>query len=101
MADKQPHTEAYPFLGTGPVSTEPYTSPEFFELEKERIYRREWLNLARDEELPNPGDFVVREIEPANASIILVRGEDRQVRAFHNICSHRGNKLVFAERGTN
>ncbi len=101
MADTRPLTQAFPFLGTGPVSTEPYTSPEFFELEKERIFRREWLNLARDEELPNPGDFVVREIEPCNASIILVRGEDRVVRAFHNICSHRGNKLVFAEKGTN
>lgn len=92
-------TRRYPFLGTGPVSTEPYVSPAYFELERERIFRREWLNLGRESDIPKPRDFVVREIEICNASIIVVRGEDGRIRAFHNICSHRGMRLVNATAG--
>src|SRR5688500_12305432 len=95
-----PAAERFAFLGTGPVPVEPYVSAEYFELERERIFRREWLNVALERELPNPGDFVVRELEVCNTSIIVVRGEDRRIRAFHNICSHRGNRLVFAARGS-
>jgi phenylpropionate dioxygenase-like ring-hydroxylating dioxygenase large terminal subunit len=87
-------------FGTGPVSTEPYVSAEFFEGERRRIFGAEWLNVARDEELPHPGDFVVRQIEAADASVLLVRGTDREVRAFHNVCSHRSNIVVGVERGS-
>jgi phenylpropionate dioxygenase-like ring-hydroxylating dioxygenase large terminal subunit len=92
--------DRFAFLGTGPVPVEPYISQDYFEREREAIFRAEWLNVAREEELPNPGDFVVREIEVCNASIIVARGEDGVIRAFHNICSHRGNRLVFADKGS-
>jgi len=74
-----PETDRFAFLGTGPVPVEPYVSAEYFELERERIFRREWLNVAREEELPAPGDFVVRDIEACNASLIVVRGADGRV----------------------
>lgn len=44
-------------LDTGPISTEPYVSAECFERDRERIYKRVWLNVGRLEELPNFGDF--------------------------------------------
>ena len=86
-------------LSTGPVPMEPYRSPEFYALEQERIFRRAWLLITREEEIPAPGDFVRKEIEVCNVSVILTRDKEGRVRAFHNTCSHRGNQLVIAESG--
>ena len=41
------------------------------------------------------GSYLTKEIEAARASIIVVKGKDQQIRAFYNICRHRGNKLVW------
>lgn len=92
-------TEHYPELGTGPISFRDSTSPEFYELEKEAVFKRAWLNLARVEELPQVGSYLAKEIEVVNASLILVRGDDDTVRAFHNLCRHRGNRLVGEKSG--
>ena len=89
----------YPDLGTGPVPTDTCTSPELFELERERIFRQSWLNMGREDDLPEPGSYVVRDLAVANTSVLLVRGQDRKIRAFHNVCTHRGNRLVDKEKG--
>ncbi len=47
------------------------------------------------ERLPKNGSYFTKEIAVAKASIIVVKGKDGVVRAFHNICRHRGNKLVW------
>ena len=98
MIDKQ-WSEKYPEIGTGPIATEPNICPEFFELERERIFRRHWINMGRDEEVPTAGRYVVRELEICKVSVLIVRGNDDKVRAFHNVCTHRGNTLVLDERG--
>jgi phenylpropionate dioxygenase-like ring-hydroxylating dioxygenase large terminal subunit len=89
----------HPDLGTAPVPTETCTSSELFELERERIFRRTWLNVGREEDLPEPGSYVVRDLAIAKTSVLLVRGKDRRIRAFHNVCVHRGNRLVDNEKG--
>jgi len=87
-------TEHYPELGTELVSYEDSISPRFYEAEREAIFKRAWLNVGRVEEIPRTGSYFTKEIEAVGASIIVVRdGED--VRAFYNICRHRGNKLVW------
>jgi phenylpropionate dioxygenase-like ring-hydroxylating dioxygenase large terminal subunit len=91
--------EAMAHLGADPIPVEPYYKPEYFELEKERIFRRTWLFLGREEELPKSGDYLVRDFETCNASVLFMRGKDNKLRAFHNVCSHRGVRLVWAERG--
>ena len=99
-------TEHYPELGTGDISFADSTSKEFYELEREAVFKRAWLNVARVEELPRIGSYVTKEIEVARVSVILVKGRDERIRAFHNVCRHRGNKLVWndfpneATRGT-
>ena len=90
-------TEHYPELGTGPVSYEDSISPEFFELEREAIFARTWLNVGRVEQLPRVGSYFTREIDAARTSIVVVRAADGEVRAFHNMCRHRGNKLVWQD----
>ena len=90
-------TEHYPELDTNPVSYENSISPEFFELEREAIFKRAWLNVGRVEQLRRKGSFFTRELAVAKTSLIIVRGMDDQVRAFHNVCRHRGNKLVWKD----
>lgn len=84
-------------LDTGAVSFKDSYDPEFYRLEKEAVYKRSWLHLGRVEELPRAGSYFTRELTFLGYSILVVRGMDDQVRAFHNVCSHRGNKLVWDE----
>src|SRR5262245_13477926 len=90
-------TKHYPELGTGLVSYEDSISPDFFELECEGIFRRAWLNVGRVEQLPRVGSYYTKELAVAHTSVVVVRGSDGEVRAFHNMCRHRGNKLVWDE----
>ncbi|MCB2050762.1 MAG: aromatic ring-hydroxylating dioxygenase subunit alpha, partial [Novosphingobium sp.] len=78
---------------------EPYRSPEFFEREKEKVFMRAWLMIAREEEIPNPGDYVVKPVEIADASILLTRTKSGAVRAFYNSCAHRGSEVVTEPKG--
>ncbi len=91
--------ERYPELGTSPIPIEPYISRAYFEKERELIFRKVWLNVGRVEQIPNPGDYFVRDLVTCKTSILIVRGADGVIRAFHNMCAHRGNKLVADASG--
>jgi Rieske 2Fe-2S family protein len=68
-----------------------YYSEETFHLEKERIFCREWLCVAREEELPKPGDHLLLDV--LGESILVVRNRQGALRAFYNVCRHRGSRL--------
>lgn len=70
------------------------TTDENFRQEQEKVFRRSWLMVGYTTDLPEKGSYFVREIPTLGTSIIVVRGKDDQIRAFHNVCTHRGNKLV-------
>lgn len=80
----------YPDLGTGPVPVAPYLSPEYFELEREKVFKKCWLKVARVEEIAESRDYKVLPFKFADAEVIIIRGEDGEVRSFYNTCSHRG-----------
>jgi phenylpropionate dioxygenase-like ring-hydroxylating dioxygenase large terminal subunit len=82
-------------LDTAPVSYEDSINPAHYELERDAIFRKTWLNVGRTEQLPRKGSYFTKELDAARTSIIVVRDGQDQVRAFHNICRHRGNKLVW------
>jgi choline monooxygenase len=65
-----------------------YTEAAFFAREIERIFRREWVFAAREEQIPAPGDYLALEI--AGIPLLLVRAGDGIARAFANTCRHRG-----------
>ena len=92
--DEGSWTEHYG-LGTGPISYEDSISPEHYELERDAIFRRTWLNVGRVEQLSKKGSYFTKELDAARTSVVVVRGSDDEVRAFYNICRHRGNKLVW------
>ncbi|MGW0947604.1 aromatic ring-hydroxylating oxygenase subunit alpha [Streptomyces sp. NPDC002623] len=82
-------------IDTEPVSYADSISPEHYERERDAIFRRTWLNVGRVEQVPRKGSYFTKELDAARASVIVVRGTDDKVRAFHNVCRHRGNKLVW------
>jgi len=74
-----------------------YTSRAFFEKEWEGMWTKVWLLLGRESEFPDPGDWQLEDVGPE--SILMVRQEDGSVKAFYNICQHRGQPLVSEEKG--
>ena len=68
-----------------------YSSTAVFKAEKERIFFREWIVACREEEVPQPGDH--RVLDVLGESVLLVRNRDGQLRAFYNVCRHRGSRL--------
>ncbi|UNB54556.1 SRPBCC family protein [Mycolicibacterium sp. YH-1] len=91
--------EACERLGDDPISVESCISQEYFEKERDRVFRKSWLMLGREDQVPKPGDYFVQELEMFNTSLLIARGRDGVVRAFHNVCSHRCNKLVWDDSG--
>lgn len=69
-----------------------YTSPEIFDLDVEAIFAKHWIFCAVEPEIPEPGDYVTVDIGPY--SVIVVRDDDEGVRAFHNVCRHRGFRIL-------
>ena len=67
-----------------------YLSPEVLALEQDRWLARTWLLVGLVQEIPNPGDMA----PVPYLRIFLVRDEDGSIRAFHNVCRHRGHELV-------
>jgi Rieske 2Fe-2S family protein len=69
-----------------------YLSEDIFEREKERIFFREWFCAGREEEVPNPGDYLVLDV--AGESVLVVRTREGRLAAHYNVCRHRGSRLV-------
>ena len=90
----------HPHLGTDPIPANVFTSAEQFKLEQERIFKKVWLNVGRVDSIPNAGDYLVKDLAVCNTSVVVARGKDGEVNAFHNMCSHRGNKVVWDHGGT-
>ncbi len=70
-----------------------YVADHVWQREKERIFAREWVCAGRVEVLPAPGDYLVLEL--AGESVLVVRTRAGELRAFYNVCRHRGCRLVL------
>jgi len=74
-----------------------YTDPDVYDLEMERVVGRNWILAGHQSELPQPGDFKVLNV--AKESAIIVRGSDGKLRAFANVCRHRGSLVCLESEG--
>lgn len=92
-------TDRYPEMGKGPVPVEPYTSAQYYAREKEVIFKKTWLHVGRVEQIPKSGDYFVADLECCDTSVIVVRNKKGQVNAFHNVCAHRMNELLYDKCG--
>ena len=75
-----------------------FFNPEMLELEKDVLFRRHWQLVCHSSDVPDAGDFVTLDLVGERA--LVVRGRDGEIRAFHNLCRHRGSRVVAEESGT-
>lgn len=92
-------TFAKPQVGTGAMTLPAswYVSPEVFERERRQVFGREWLCVGREESIEHTGDFFT--VERAGENLIVTRDGDGCVRAFYNVCRHRGTRICSADSG--
>ena len=86
-----------PDLSNGLIDRSIYTDPKIYQLELRRIFARAWNFMCHETQIPNAGDYFINYI--GEDQVIVVRGEDGQVRVLLNTCRHRGNALCRAELG--
>ncbi len=80
------------------IDAERYTTPGYMKREWEQVWTQSWLLAGIACDIPESGDYFVFDI--GRESIVVARTERGEINAFYNVCQHRGNKLVFNERGT-
>lgn len=69
-----------------------YTSQSIFEYEEETIFTKDWICVAHVCEVSIPNHYITREI--IGESILILRGQDNILRAFYNVCPHRGHRII-------
>ena len=74
-----------------------YHSDETYAVDKERVFYRNWVYVGRTERVSKPGTWL--RVEIADESILVVRGKDDELRAFYNVCRHRGSRICDDEQG--
>ena len=74
-----------------------YTDPEIYQVELNRIVTRNWILAGHASQLPDAGDYLVFKL--ASESAIIVRGKDNKIRAFANVCRHRGSLVCLDDQG--
>lgn len=74
-----------------------YSDPEFFEVEKDRVFAPSWQVVCHVSDIPEPGNW--HTLDYIGESVIVARGTDGEVRAFTNVCRHRGSRIVDGSHG--
>ncbi|MFD2135601.1 aromatic ring-hydroxylating dioxygenase subunit alpha [Novosphingobium resinovorum] len=72
--------------------TEAFLSKDYLAAEKTLLWPKVWQMVERESDLPNPGDWLTYDV--ADESVIVLRKDDGSLKAFHNVCPHRGRQLV-------
>jgi glycine betaine catabolism A len=89
VADRRPgHSLPAPF----------YNDHEIFDLDMSAVFARSWIFVGTEAEVAEPGDY--RTVEVGSYSVIVVRDDEEQVRAWHNVCRHRGARILTDQQGS-
>jgi Rieske 2Fe-2S family protein len=92
-------TAKYPEIDTSPVDTAIYHDPAIYEKEMEAIFKRSWYMIGTVNQIPNSGDFFTYMMPTFRHEVLVCRGRDGAVNAFHNVCTHRGNVVEHRSEG--
>lgn len=87
-----------PFATDEFVDSRIYSDQDIFEEELEKIFKKAWIPVCHESEMPEPYDF--RTVTIAKEPIVITRGKDKKVRAFLNVCPHRGNMIERRPSGS-
>jgi Rieske 2Fe-2S family protein len=91
IQEKPPESTAEAWTPMGTLPGTAYTSDATWQAEREQLFSSEWICVGREEEIAHPADFMVRPV--GTESIIVARSKDGGLRAYYNVCAHRGTKL--------
>lgn len=86
-----------PFAEARTLPAAAYVSQEVFRLEQEVLFSRSWLCAGRTADVPDPGDYFLREV--SGDSVCITRAADGRIHAFYNVCRHRGSRLLDQQAG--
>ncbi len=75
-----------------------YNSPEIYDLDIAAIFEQHWIYVAVEPDIAEPGDYI--SVKVGKSSVIIVRDDDMNIKAFHNVCRHRGSQLCDDEKGS-
>jgi choline monooxygenase len=81
------------------INTRCYTAPKFLQVEREQIFHRSWQFLCHEEKLREPGSYVTLSVE--GQPVVATRTRDGELKAFYNVCKHRGHELISGEGKVN
>lgn len=93
----EPFVKAQVTPGAHTLEGRYYHAPEIFARERERIFAHDWMCVGRLDQLGRAGDYFVADV--AGESLIVTRGKDERVRAFFNVCRHRGTRICTERAG--
>jgi len=74
-----------------------YQSPAFLQLEIEHLFKRHWMLVGHESDIREPGSFLT--FDAFDEQVLVIRGRDNKINAFHNVCRHRGGRVVADESG--
>ena len=80
------------------INTRCYTEPKFLQIEQQQVFHRSWQFLCHEEKLRAAGSYVTMNIE--GQPIVAIRNRDGELRAYYNVCKHRGHELLSGEGQT-
>ena len=86
-----------PFRSAATLPGSLFSDPEVFRREMRTLFQYSWVCVGRSDEIPEPGDF--RTYEVAGSGVMVLRDREGGLRAFHNVCRHRGTRILEAETG--
>ena len=84
--------------GSHTLAARYYTDPAVLAHEQESVFTRNWMYAGAVTQVAEPGDFFTKEI--GNDCVIVARGDDGELRGFHNVCPHRGSRVVDEDAGS-
>ena len=87
--------EGFPVLPV--IAADRYLDPDFLQLEWDSLWKKSWLYACHTDEIPEPGNFILW--DKTATPILIIRGEDCEIRAFYNTCLHRGGPVVRDTQG--
>jgi nitrite reductase/ring-hydroxylating ferredoxin subunit len=79
------------------IPVEAYVSEAYARAERDKLWRKVWLQAGRVDDIPRAGDFITYDI--LDDSVLIVRAGDGAIKAYHNVCTHRGRRLVDTPPG--
>ena len=97
LTDDELATVRRDYRGASLLPKRAYHDPAIFDWERANVLRRDWILAARVEDVPEPGTYMRLEVE--GDPLIVVHGRDGVLRAFHNVCRHRGTAVAEDQCG--